>query len=283
MGEMRIMNKKNNIIPSTLSMQISERIEMLEYIIKETEEILKSAPDGKIHVSPGTNEGNYRYFVRTDGYDKTGEYLSKKQEKKIKNLCQKKYYEELLKKSSHELKQLENLMKKYAGDSVLSTYASLSEGIKCQVNPVLMDNESYTKIWLTQVYKGLGFDETDKSQHYTDKGERVRSKSEIIIANYLSRHNIPYLYEKPINLKSGRTVYPDFTILDANERCEKYLEHLGKLGDIDCMMRNIQKLNEYRENGIYLGVNLFFTYESASTPVSIIDIENVLKGMKMIK
>ena len=29
----------------------------------------------------------------------------------------------------------------------------LSEGIKCQVNPILMDNESYTKIWLAQEYK----------------------------------------------------------------------------------------------------------------------------------
>lgn len=121
-----------------------------------------------------------------------------------------------------------------------------------------MDNESYTKIWLAQEYKGLRFDETYKSEHYTDKGERVRSKSEIMIANYLYRHNIPYLYEKPITFKSGRTVYPDFTILDVGERREKYLEHLGKLGDIDYMMRNIQKLNEYKENGIYLGMNLFF-------------------------
>lgn len=79
-----------------------------------------------------------------------------------------------------------------------------------------------------------------------------------MIANYLYRHSIPYLYEKPITFKSGRTVYPDFTILDVGERREKYLEHLGKLGDIDYMMRNIQKLNEYKENGIYLGMNLFF-------------------------
>ncbi len=216
-------------------------------------------------------------------YDKTGEYLSKKQEKKINSLCQKKYYEDLLRRSSLELKQLENLMRKYVGDSLLSSYTSLSEGIKCKVNPVLMDDETYTKIWLSQTYKGLGFDATDKSEHYTDKGERVRSKSEIIIANCLNHNKIPYLYEKPITFKSGRIVYPDFTILDVYRRRELYLEHLGKLGDIDYVMRNIQKLNEYKENGIYLGVNLFFTYESASIPVSVKDIENVLKGMAIMK
>lgn len=273
------MNEQKQIVPSTLLKQISKRIETLKYVIRETERILRAAPDGKIHVSPGTNEGNYRYFVRTDGSDKTGTYLHKKEEKRIRGLCQKRYYEGLLKKSKYELNLLENLMKKYAGDSLLSSYTSLSEGIKCQVNPVLMDNESYARVWLAQEYAGLGFDETDKSEHYTDKGERVRSKSEIIIANYLYHHNIPYLYERPITFKNGRTVYPDFTILDVYERREKYLEHLGKLGDMDYVMRNIQKINEYKENGIYLGVNLFITHESASMPVSVKDIENVLKGM----
>ena len=208
------MSKQKQITPSSLSTQLSTRIETLKSVIKETEEIMKSAPEGKIHVSPGTNEGNYRYFIRTDSSDKTGIYLHKKDEKKIRNLCQKKYYEDLLSKSKYELKLLENLMKKYDGDSLVSSYTSLSDGIKRQVNPILMDNESYTKIWLAQEYEGLGFDETDKSEHYTDKHERVRSKSEIIIANYLYHHNIPYLYEKPIVFKSGRTVYPDFTVLD---------------------------------------------------------------------
>ena len=89
------MSKQKQITPSSLSTQLSTRIETLKSVIKETEEIMKSAPEGKIHVSPGTNEGNYRYFIRTDSSDKTGIYLHKKDEKKIRNLCQKKYYEDL--------------------------------------------------------------------------------------------------------------------------------------------------------------------------------------------
>ena len=69
----------------------------------------KSTSGGKIHVSPGTNEGNYRYFVRTDGSDKTGTYLHKKEEKRIRGLCQKRYYEGLLKKSKYECGVLERL------------------------------------------------------------------------------------------------------------------------------------------------------------------------------
>jgi len=47
--------------------------------------------------------------------------------------------------------------------------------------------------------------------------ERVRSKSEKIIADELYRCNIPYKYEMPIQLKSQNkivTVYPDFTVMN---------------------------------------------------------------------
>lgn len=276
------MNNSKQIIPSTLLTQINNRIETLKYVIAETEEHIKSSPKGKIHVSPGKGEGSYRYFVRIESSDKTGIYLHKKEEKRIRDLCQKKYYEDILTKSKQELRFWENTIKNYKGDSLLGAYVSQGEGIKKQVEPILADNETYMVEWLSMEYTGLSFSPDDKSEFYTDRGERVRSKSEIIIANYLNRHNIPYLYEKPITLKSGRTVYPDFTILDLNIRKEKYLEHLGKIGDIDYVIRNIQKLNEYKENGIYMGVNLFFTYESAATPISVIDIEKILKGMGLI-
>ena len=276
------MRKQNQIIPSTLMSQISNRIETLKVVAEKAEETLKIAPDGKIHGASGKTKGKYRYFVRTDGADKTGLYLPKKEDEKIKALCQKRYYEEVLKRSTDELKVLEKAMAKLEGDSLLSAYTSLSEGVRKQINPILVDDETYTNRWLSQEYEGLLFDINDKTEHYTDKDERVRSKSEVIIANYLNHHNIPYLYEKPIRLKSGKILYPDFTILDIFERREKYLEHLGKLGDIDYLMRNIQKLNEYKENSIYLGDTLFFTYENAATPLSIRDLEKVLEGMGIV-
>lgn len=52
-------------------------------------------------------------------------------------------------------------------------------------------------------------DASDKSGEYiqpidiTDKGERVKSKSELTIANALYRSKIPYKYECPIILHNG--------------------------------------------------------------------------------
>ena len=54
--------------------------------------------------------------------------------------------------------------------------------------------------WLSEKYEGKQFREGEPVI-LTDRGERVRSKSEKIIADYLFRKGIPYKYEKPLYLK----------------------------------------------------------------------------------
>ena len=55
-------------------------------------------------------------------------------------------------------------------------------------------------------------------------GDKVRSKSEQSIADWLYRHNIKYIYEPQINI-SDFNFKPDFYIADAN----LYLEHVSKI------------------------------------------------------
>ena len=54
----------------------------------------------------------------------------------------------------------------------------------------------------------------------TEKGEYVRSKSEKIIADTLTKNNINYVYELPLRLKGYGTVKPDFTVLNKRTRHE---------------------------------------------------------------
>ncbi|MDI9310725.1 MAG: UvrD-helicase domain-containing protein [Limnohabitans sp.] len=58
----------------------------------------------------------------------------------------------------------------------------------------------------------------------TLQGEKVRSKSEQSIADWLFRHNIRYVYEPNVNTKEF-TFKPDFYLVDANI----YLEHISSL------------------------------------------------------
>ncbi|HGY9579727.1 TPA: ATP-dependent RecD-like DNA helicase [Vibrio harveyi] len=68
----------------------------------------------------------------------------------------------------------------------------------------------------------------EKLIHKTIRGEMVRSKSEVIVANILAMMNIEYFYEKPLNVR-GKTYIPDFTLRHQGRIA--YLEHLGMLND----------------------------------------------------
>ena len=90
----------------------------------------------------------------------------------------------------------------------------------------------------------------DSLIHRTERGELVRSKSELVIADKLYAAGIDYVYEQQLVLSDGRTRYPDFTIEDDASGITYYWEHLGLLGDPAYHTRWMRKRNEYLEDGI---------------------------------
>ena len=125
-------------------------------------------------------------------------------------------------------------------------------------------------------YEGKAIYE-DMQYFITEKGEKVRSKSEKIIADKLYMMGIPYRYEYPLILNDNIMVYPDFTILKMPERKEVYLEHFGMMDDINYVDTALFKMNSYEKNGIYLGVNLFITYETGRKPLNTKDLNEMLR------
>jgi ATP-dependent exoDNAse (exonuclease V) alpha subunit len=85
--------------------------------------------------------------------------------------------------------------------------------------------------------------------HVTSRGEAVRSKSEVIIANLLHSRKIAYHYEHPLEI-NGVTKYPDFTIEDDDTGITYYWEHCGMLNDPAYTRRWIEKQRWYRSIGI---------------------------------
>ena len=86
--------------------------------------------------------------------------------------------------------------------------------------------------------------------HLTERGDLVRSKSELNIADELFARDIEYAYEQPLVLPDGRTRYPDFTIADHARGTTFYWEHLGLLDDPGYRSRWERKRAEYLEGGI---------------------------------
>ena len=103
-------------------------------------------------------------------------------------------------------------------------------------------DEEYAKRWQELEYTGKAFAD-DAPEIITERGERVRSKSEKIIADKLYMLGIPYRYEYPLVLEGNITIYPDFAILRMPQREEVYLEHFGMMDDEDYVENVLMKLN----------------------------------------
>lgn len=86
--------------------------------------------------------------------------------------------------------------------------------------------------------------------HKTRRGEAVRSKSEVVIADLLYSLKVDYRYEKELVASDGSKRLPDFTIDDPASGLKAYWEHLGMLDQRTYRERWEKKLAWYRSHGI---------------------------------
>lgn len=130
--------------------------------------------------------------------------------------------------------------------------------------------------WYDSEYHGKEFYE-GTAEIVTEKGERVRSKSEKILADYFYRNNILYQYEKPLYLKGYGTVYPDFTFLSKKTRKEIYWEHEGMMDKPEYAKSAVKKIELYQRNGIHLGERLILTFETELTVLNSQIVEELVE------
>lgn len=111
----------------------------------------------------------------------------------------------------------------------------------------------------------------------TERGERVRSKSEKILADFFCRNRIPYKYECPLYLKGVGTVYPDFTFLSSKTGQEIYWEHDGRMDAPVYAQNAVRKIHAYVENEIYPGERLILTFETEKTVLDMKLVEKLVQ------
>ena len=100
----------------------------------------------------------------------------------------------------------------------------------------------------------------EKMIHKTVRGELVRSKSEVIIANALHYNGLDYEYEPELRLED-KVKRPDFKDEDYDTGVVWYWEHCGMMTDPQYKKRWEDKKKFYEKNGIVEGKNLIVTYD----------------------
>jgi hypothetical protein len=131
----------------------------------------------------------------------------------------------------------------------------LHQGPRSELRKFSSDDRSETARRLTNLFiapspiviDGRFFEE--HLIHRTSRGEMVRSKSEVIIADHLANKGVKYSYEQPLTIDNV-TKYPDFTIVDMESGSTYYWEHCGMLHVPSYRRRWESKLDWYRAKGI---------------------------------
>ena len=111
--------------------------------------------------------------------------------------------------------------------------------------------------------------------HKSLSGEKLRSKSEVIIANALYMNHIPYRYECELTF-GDVSLHPDFTILHPVTFEIFYWEHFGMMDVPAYRESTYQKLRLYGEHHIYPGDRLITTYESETSPLDSEKIQKII-------
>lgn len=259
---------------SVVLSELETRIKAIKKQIEIINNRIESAPKGTLRLSKSWNQ--YQYFHRNDPNDTNGTYIPRKDHDIAVRLAQKDYDTKLLAELEKQLKAMERFLIDFNPDAAQQIYEKLTEPRKALIDKGFLTDEEFVRQWLDEPYRKLRFRE-DEPEYYTSKGERVRSKSEILIADALSRHGIPYKYECPFCIDGVPVAAPDFKCLNIRQRQDYYWEHLGMMGDQNYINKNIKKLEMYTLAKEFDESKLILTFESEKHPLNTRVIEEKIR------
>lgn len=238
--------------------------------ISDTQNKLKSMPAENLCCAK--NGPHYKWY---SCLNTTTNYISKKNRRYAEKLALKKYYQLELEGLKKELNAIDVCLSHYPSTKISDDFLECNPEYQNLLSGIVSTSNASAALWLTEEY--------DNNKNYpeglkfkTNQGSLVRSKSEVIIANILSSHNIPFRYECGLNL-NGMIIYPDFTIMHPVTNQIFYWEHFGLIDNPSYAHSAMTKLQTYMTNNIFPSINLITSYETKDNPLDISMIEEIVK------
>lgn len=239
--------------------RLSETVNLLDFEVSRF-------PEGRIRCK---RQHNRVYYYHVLNNKET--YLGKNEINLIKQLVQKSYLIDVIYSSENEMKLLSSVLDMYKNPSPEDVYNNLPEYKKKYATPVCIGNKS-AQDWINEPY----YKKPVANGFKTLKGDIVRSKSELIIADRLWVNGIPYKYECPL-MVNGKIIHPDFTILRLSDLKLLYHEHCGMIDNAEYAEGMVKRINDYNQEGIYLGDRLFLSFETSNSPLDVTTIDNLIR------
>lgn len=271
---------------------LQKRLVDLQEALEKKRKDLKELPEGHLRIAQTSHKPQYYHYIAPKDFK--GVFIPRTNDEFARKLAQKDYDLKVVKLLENEIHAITRFLRQLCRGGRLPTansstatklgelYAKMCPARQRLVTPITLTAEQYAKQWLSVTWQGRPFT-PDTAIHTTASGIQVRSKSEVLIAEALTRHNIPFRYEYPLKLRRPTgdivTFHPDFLCLNVVNRTEFYWEHFGRMDDSDYSNNAAGKLRLYTENGIIAGRNLIITMETQNEPLTTRLVEKIIKEL----
>lgn len=285
--------KYEHLKPNTIISELKERLLELKESLKQLNETVSKNTSDDYNLRIAQKHGHPQYYYVSKSTYPTGTYIPKNKQHLAQGLAQKDYNEKAHKLLQKEINATERYLKQacvhqsktHTVSKIQALYSKMCPARQKLITPLTLSDDHYAFQWKNVTWQGLPF-APDTPVYTTNQGERVRSKSEVLIANALAHHKIPYRYEYPLKLQkqhssSSTTFYPDFLCLNLRTRQEFIWEHFGLMDSQEYVSNTVSKLNLYAQNKITPGKKLIITMETQTEPLTPAFIDQMINDFLM--
>lgn len=261
-----------------------------EKVLKELKNLRKAVADSKRMLSRydgltmvnSYHKGSTKqqYYLKQNGKPAKKKYIGTGESETVKKIKAAKYYSTLLNVIDTDIHLLESVEKDY----VIPDHASINELLP---KVYRIEGPIQTLHASREAAKWKESMEAEKAKYEPYKpedliymardGTRMRSLSEVIIANYLLSLGITFVYELPL-VVNGRRIWPDFTILSPiDNRTVIIIEHQGAMSSEKYQSKYIRTLLFYLETDMVPNKDVFFTFNHLDGNLDIRQIDSILQ------
>ena len=228
------------------------------------------------------SDRTYYYRKEKAGSKYRRTYLGNSSNKDVLNIKKARYTAKALAAVENDIVLLDRLCNGYAFTGFIDINKSIPHVYRLHSLDYYEDLPDAGKEWMRKK-------EADKAEygpwhpegliHTVSNGIKVRTKSEMAIAEILLRNGIPFVYELPHVLRNGKIVHTDFTILSTIDyKTEFLLEHEGSMADSGYRDKHAWRVENYYLSGYVPNVNIFFTYDGMNGSVDGESIQRIVDG-----
>lgn len=231
--------------------KMSQMLSQLEKKLISDNIELEKCPAGQISCTKRQGKDTYFRVEVQDGRRKRTSI--NKNQKLIEGLARKKYLSLEVSRLEKNINAIQTMLADYLPDEVEDILGEMPEPIQPHCLP-----KAATQSWSTALYNKSTY-MPERKVHTTSRGLKVRSKSELLIAEKLYEHDIEFRYEQVLRI-DNIDFAPDFTIRTRDGGII-YWEHCGLTNNDKYLKAHKRKLEMYEQAGIVPWQNLIITYD----------------------